>query len=455
MKCYNCGSFLYESEYCSSCGCDVSVYKKIVGRSNQMYNKGLEYARARNLTRAVEYLEVSLRMYKGNVNARNLLGLVYVEMGEYAKGLAQWVVSKSIQSDNELADLFLSKLQKNQTYLEKMQSSIKKYNRALTYIRQGDHDLAQVQLKKLLNDDKKFIKGYHLLALLLIRQKEYEKAKTALTRAMRVDRGNPTTISYMSFVDEQIKEEEKALPTSEVKTRRKAREGLEEEGKPLSGDDVIIPKNGYKESSPAALTVLQILIGLIIGAAIVFFIVTPARVNNTASDLEAEITEYQQQVTELESELEEINASEDDTDALIAEYETLLSALSAWADKDFDAALEYLESITMQEEIGGTFQELYEMIVSDDSDEQAQEIADEVYSTYLSKSYGYSSSEELLLEAYELSPNNEAVLYYLGICYYHLYEYEEGALYLQAYAEKYPEGEYISEVNELLSDMGY
>ena len=455
MKCYNCGSFLYESEYCSSCGCDVSVYKKIVGRSNQMYNKGLEYARARNLTRAVEYLEVSLRMYKGNVNARNLLGLVYVEMGEYTKGLAQWVVSKSIQSDNELADLFLSKLQKNQTYLEKMQSSIKKYNRALTYIRQGDHDLAEVQLRKLLNDDKKFIKGFHLLALLLIRQKEYEKAKTALTRAMRVDRGNPTTISYMSFVDAQIKEEEKTLPTSEVKTRKKAREGAEEESKPLSGDDVIIPPRGYKESSPATLTIIQILIGIVIGAAIVFFVVTPAKMNNATSELETEIVDYQQQITELESELEEINSQEEDADALIAEYELLLSAVSAWADKDFDAALEYIESITMEEEIGGTFQELCEMIENDDSDSQAQEIADEVYSTYLSRSYGYTTSEELLLEAYELSPYNESVLYYLGIVYYHLYKYEEGAPYLQSYVEIYPDGEYITEVNELLADMGY
>ena len=452
MKCYHCGSFLYESEYCSSCGADVSVYKKIVERSNLMYNKGLEHARARNLTRAVEYLEVSLRMYKGNINSRNLLGLVYVEMGEYAKGLSQWVLSKSIQSDNELADHFLSKVQKSQNDLDKMQASIKKYNKALNYVKQEDYDLAEVQLRRLLNDDKRFIKASHLLALIYIRQKEYDKARIVLDKAAKIDKGNPTTISYKSFVESEIKEAEKNLTASEVKSKRKATKALEEEKKPLSGDDVIIPKSSYKEAAPATLTIIQILIGIIIGAAIVFFVITPARVKTSSALSEKESAAYEEQVAELESELAELEA--EGASEKLEQYEALLDAYGAYLDKDFDLSLEYLESVTIAYEVGGTFQDIYEMIQTDDSDEQAQAIADEMYSSYISNGHSYWQSAQALAEAYELSPYNEDVLYYLGVCYYHLAEYENSQTYLNEYLEKYPEGQYLDEVNELLEAMG-
>ena len=88
MKCYKCGSFLYDGEFCSTCGADVRIYRKIVLKSNDFYNSGLEYARGRNLSKAIEHLELSLKLYKGNINSHNLLGLVLFETGEYTRGFA-------------------------------------------------------------------------------------------------------------------------------------------------------------------------------------------------------------------------------------------------------------------------------------------------------------------------------------------------------------------------------
>ena len=45
MICYNCGSVLTNSDYCSHCGMDVSVYKRIVRLSNSYYNAGLTNVR--------------------------------------------------------------------------------------------------------------------------------------------------------------------------------------------------------------------------------------------------------------------------------------------------------------------------------------------------------------------------------------------------------------------------
>ena len=113
MKCYKCGSFLYDGEYCSTCGADVTVYRKIVLKSNDLYNSGLQFARDRNLSKAAEYLKMSLKLYKGNINAHNLLGLVYFEQGEYTLGFAHWIISKNIQPDNNLANLFLDQIQED------------------------------------------------------------------------------------------------------------------------------------------------------------------------------------------------------------------------------------------------------------------------------------------------------------------------------------------------------
>lgn len=451
MKCYHCGNFLYESQYCTSCGTDVSVYKKIVKKSNEMYNVGLEAARCRDLSRAAEYLEISLKMYKGNINARNLLGLVYVEMGEYAKGLAQWVVSKSVQADNEQADYFLEKMQKSQADLDKMHATIKKFNRALEYVKQDSYDLAEVQLKKLLNDDTRFIKGHHLLALILIRKKDFAGAKVALKKAERIDKGNPVTISYMAYVDEELKEEEKGLSSSEVKSRRKAIKALEGDNKPLSGDDVIIPETSYREANPATFTIIQVLIGVIIGAAIIFFVVTPARIKAVNTEAAQEAAQYQAQIEELEAQIEELDGTS--ASDMLTEYENLIAAYGAYLDKDYPGSITYLENVTKAFDIGGTFLELYRTILYDENDADAEYLTDQAYTDYISLG-NYRAPINTLLSAYEISPYNERVLYYLGLCYYTIGNSTSALPYLQTYIEHYPEGTYATEVQEIIDAIG-
>ena len=82
MYCYQCGCRLSDHDFCTSCGVDVGRYKKIMYLANAFYNDGLNKARVRDLTGAVTSLRQSLKFNKNNVDARNLLGQVYFEMGE-------------------------------------------------------------------------------------------------------------------------------------------------------------------------------------------------------------------------------------------------------------------------------------------------------------------------------------------------------------------------------------
>ena len=92
MKCYNCGAKLGRENICPECGVNVKIYKKIVMASNEYYNDALAKASVRDLSGAIESLKTSLKFNKLNIDARNLLGLIYFEMGEVVEALTEWVI---------------------------------------------------------------------------------------------------------------------------------------------------------------------------------------------------------------------------------------------------------------------------------------------------------------------------------------------------------------------------
>ncbi|MBR6358614.1 MAG: hypothetical protein IKS11_03105, partial [Lachnospiraceae bacterium] len=81
MKCPKCGTYIVgRRRRCESCGADISALDRLRRISNRLYNEGLEMARVRDLTGAADRLKKSLEFNKENIDARNLLGLVYYEM---------------------------------------------------------------------------------------------------------------------------------------------------------------------------------------------------------------------------------------------------------------------------------------------------------------------------------------------------------------------------------------
>ena len=201
MKCWNCGNTLTEHEFCPTCGADVDTFKKIVRISNKYYNEGLEKAKVRDLTGAMDSLKMSLKYNKHNIPARNLLGLVYYETGEMVAALGEWVISKNMRPNKNIVDDYIKAVQDNPQKLETTNQTIKKFNLALIYCKQEAYDLAVIQLKKVLSTNPKLIKGRQLLALLHIREKEYDKALKELKKAEAIDRCNPLTIRYLKELD--------------------------------------------------------------------------------------------------------------------------------------------------------------------------------------------------------------------------------------------------------------
>ena len=148
MLCLRCGTNLGDSIYCPRCGLDNSVQKQAVVLSNLYYNAGLEKAQIRDLSGAAEELQRALQFNKRNIQARNLLGLVYFELGEVVAALSEWVISKNMQEENNPAAYFIADLQKDAARLDVINQTIKKYNISLKNAREGNEDVAVIQLKR-------------------------------------------------------------------------------------------------------------------------------------------------------------------------------------------------------------------------------------------------------------------------------------------------------------------
>lgn len=247
------------------------VQKKVEYLSKLYYNQGLEKASIRDLSGAVNCLKQSLTFNKRNIQARNLLGLVYFEMGEVVAALSEWVISKNLQPTRNIANEYINRLQANSNKLDAINETIRKYNNALALCREGQEDMAAIQLRKILNQNTKLIKGYHLLALIYMKNHDWGKARRTLKKAARIDKTNTTTLRFSREVDERtgvttrLEKQKKGLFGAKGKT-----EGSDE----ISRSTVVQPAV-YRENSRISLFV-TLMAGVAAGAAAFWFLAVPA-----------------------------------------------------------------------------------------------------------------------------------------------------------------------------------
>lgn len=430
MFCYNCGCHLSEHDFCTACGADVSLYKKIIYVSNRFYNEGLEKANVRDLTGAINSLRQSLKFNKNNIEARNLLGLVYFEMGEVVAALSEWVLSKNLRPEKNIADDYIEMLQSNASRLDSINQTIKKYNQAYTYCTQDGKDLAVIQLKKVLSLNPRFIRAHLLLALLYMDGEEWEQARRELRKCMEIDRNNTQTLSY-------LKEVEQMLAPAESKEQAAKRRKKDESVRYQSDNEIIIQPLDVKEQKGGGLSsVVNLGIGLAIGLAAMYFLVVPAKVaevNNEAQktisriseQLDAKtvnIQELEAQAGRLQAEIDALNQELEGyvgTDGTLDSMDKLLTAAAAYLEaQDITQTAENLEGIARDVELEQTseaFQKLYHTLLGI--------IGPDLAAAYYNagerdfNAADYASAIENYSKAVYYDESNMDALYHLGHAY--------------------------------------
>ncbi len=340
----NCGAPVGHEDTCPNCGCDLSIQRKAVQRSNSFYNRALDKAKVRDLSGAADLLERSLKFNKRNISARNLLGLIYFETGEMVSALSEWIISKNIKPSDNIACDYIDALQSNPEDLDAINQSVKRYNRALEACRDGNEDIAEMMLKKVVTVNPHLIKAYHLLALIYMKDRQWEKARGVLKKALPIDRTNDVTMRYLQEVDEQTGKEtspEGGLVSKVISPEKKnafftalenitgrsaARNKLviddevfNDTESRINDADTVQPV-AFHETSPFS-GFLYIILGIIMGILVVWFLVVPSvkqEVSRTANE----------QVAELNTVIAKQTAQIEEKDAQIAGYDESVTTVS-------------------------------------------------------------------------------------------------------------------------------
>ena len=414
MKCMVCQAVLTASDYCPKCGSYIKAQKKAGALSNLYYNQGLEKAQIRDLSGAVTCLKRSLKMNKLNIQARNLLGLVYYETGEVVAALSEWVISKNMMPEGNQATVYIEKLQKNQNKLDAINTSIKKYNQCLEYCRSGNEDMAKMQLKKVLTVNPKFIKGYHLLALLYLKNEEYEKARKSLKAAAKIDKTNTTTLRFLKEIEEQTGR----ATNLESRFRIKEKEEIQRDGSMVykSGNDTIIQPPEYREKSVTN-TLVNLVLGLLVGAAALWFLIVPAKTQKINQEANRKIAEYSGKMATMSAELskmeEEKNASTES--GIKAEsYEKLISAQQAFQQGKYDNAANAIVCVD-PDQLSVEDKGVYDTIMQSVGTQVKKKYKDQGLNAY--GTGNYEEAITYLEKALDIGPQDSETLIFLAQAY--------------------------------------
>lgn len=466
MRCYNCGCELSEHSFCTNCGVEVALYKKIIRTSNYFYNQGLERAKVRDLSGAIVSLRESLKFNKNNIKARNLLGLVYFELGEVPAALSEWVISKNLKGKKNIASDYLNLVQSNPAKLDAINQSIKKYNIALEACGKSDGvDLAVIQLKALLKTNPKFVRAHQLLALCFIKQRKLEFARRELEKCRAIDVNNTMTLRYLAEVDAMV---------AAAESSKKKKSGVQEEvARTYTADNSfniepkpIIEKRGSN-------TVLNIIFGIAIGFAITFFLVLPARVQQEKAEALENVKVISTQLDAKNltiTELEQKNSEQNEKIAALAE------SLSAYAGTEgtllsmenlLKAAAIYLENNESYLEVADYIKEVDELTWTENTSENYKNlyyalkaaIGERVCDAYYAEGISAINNEQLndaiayLEAAVFFDAADRDALYQLAIVYAALNRTDDAKATYSKVVELFPDTWYATKASQALEKI--
>ena len=394
----------------------VDYTKKFIILSNQWYNDGLKKANIRDLSGAITSLRKSLQFNRDNVAARNLLGLVYYGRGEVAEALVEWIISKNIKNHGNIATYYIKKVQESPSELEVIDQAVKKYNQCLVYCEQGGEDLAAIQLQKVVAAHPTFLKAYQLLALIYIHTEQYAKARQVLRKANKLDSTNEITLRYMHVLKKL--RGEKAVKVHEEKGNTVSYK--------LGNETIIQPVSSTLKDNATFLTVLNILIGVVIGAACVWFLFMPTLKQNMAYKANREIVEYSEQIAARESEIDllnrEIEALQEESEATAEQkeiaiqtkssYEALIEAMETYTKPNYNRASLVDDLLEIKTEpLGESAMAVYEEITGVVFEEECKALYDYAQKNFLVKNYQIVVERmERVMEVNEEYADGEAML---------------------------------------------
>lgn len=464
MKCPRCDTIITEdAPVCRFCGQDLRALHHARKLSNAYYNIGLEKAKVRDLSGAILVLKKSLNFNKHNTEARNLLGLVYNEMGETIAALSEWVLSDYLQPKDNRAKYYIDVVQKNQSTLQTVNQTIKKYNSALKEAKNDNEDLAIIQLKKAVSLNPKFVRAYQLLALLYMKRKDYVKAAKVLKRARKIDFNNTTTLRYMQEIGDTFSE-----PKGKENSPKAFAKQAEKETQANTAN--VTPVGTYREEKKRWMPAVNIIIGVVIGIIVSVVLVYPTMKRNTLGNNSSDITEAKEMLSVKEAQIstleKEKKTLQDKADALQKEIDDGETKKSAEVEKlnNLVMAVKYYQdgdrllaasTVNGYKDSDFTTQEAKDLLAAVSKKitaADAQKLFEEGRKAF--NSGKYSEAENLLKQVLSIDEKNLDALYFMGRVYHQTGKTKKAQSYYQKVIDTDKNSGRASEAKSRLNQLG-
>lgn len=250
----------------------------------------------------------------------------------------------------------LEEIRKNKTELYKANQMIKKYNQALNYAKQGNDDLAMLQLKNVVAAIPNFVDAYLLMALLSIKGENHEAARSFLDTILEIDPENESAKDYIK--EFEIPQEvdtvtEKEEPEKKKKEKKKEKKPVKQTSdapkkKPENPFHISSIQENESGKGPMFYMVIGIVIGVIVAAVLIYPTVRASFNHKNSSQVE----DYKEQIlakdTQLKSNEKKIKEAqaaqkkaEDELEEYVGTskkdgiYDLLLTALQEYSDRNY------------------------------------------------------------------------------------------------------------------------
>ena len=345
---------------------------------------------------------------------------------------------QELQPRDNAASRYLNEIQNNPSRLDTINQTIKKYNQALLYCRQDSRDLAIIQLKKVLSLNPKLVSGHQLLALLYIQEKKYDLAKKSLRNAGKIDANNTTTLRYLKEVNAGLRENNPKKQKNEDLISYQ------------SGNETIIQPRYLKDNSAIG-TIINMVIGIAIGAAITCFLIVPGvrreiqnqakaevlDANNAVASKNQSISSLEAQIEDLTSQITDAKNEEESSAGKVNTYEQLLQAYVAYTDGDIEKAGTALGNVNT-DYLSDDSMTVYDTINAQVNAEYISAVYKEATDAYNAQEFTQAIEDYLKVIELDETYDNGNALYYLAQSYRRNDDMDNAKTYYQKFADLYP-----------------
>ena len=329
----------------------------------------------------------------------------------------------------------LEEIKKNKTELYKANQMIKKYNQALNYAKQGNDDLAMLQLKNVVAAIPNFVDAYLLMALLSIKEENYDDARQFLDTILKIEPDNELAVEYGKEFESKVVEEEpeeKESDKKEKKKEKKKQTKAQTEQPPKKKESPFkissFQENESAGKSPMFYMVTGIVIGVIVAAVLIYPTVRASfnyKSTTQVEDYKEQILAKDTQLKASDKKVKEAQKAQKKAEDELSEYigtskkdgvyDSLLKALQKYSDRDYTGSADALLDIDSKKLTTKNMKSIYNDLTTKVYPNAATGLYSKGKNAYWSKDY--KTAINYLKKAIKVRDTNSYAYSYLGQAY--------------------------------------